>query len=115
MKRLGYVAAPVGAGADRAENLRRVLRWLPWLVANYPDHAFLIPWLPYCQAFEETPEHRARGIEDDIVALRRCDDIFLVGGRLSPGMADELAIAKSCSQGVYDLLELGAEPPWRRS
>ena len=108
---LGYVAHPVGAGPDRTANLARVRRWLRYLIARYPDLALVVPWLPYCDVLEEAPEHRARGLRDDRAVQRWCDAIVLVGGYLSPGMAEELAFAQEQGHDVIDLLHLGLEPP----
>ncbi len=67
---LVYVAHPVGAGAARAANLTRAQRWLAYLIAEYPEHAFVAPWLAYCEALEETAANRARGLRDDRAVQR---------------------------------------------
>lgn len=110
-RRICYVAHPVGVEPERTENLERTRRWLRYLIAIYPDRAFALPWLPYCQVLDETPVNRARGIADDLAMLVRCDEIFLVGGRVSPGMAAEVDVAVRAGLEVLDLTALGPEPP----
>lgn len=106
-----YVAHPVGQPPDREANLARALRWFSYLVRTYDNRAFSMPWLPYCLTLPETQENRARGIRDDLVQLRLCSEIVLVGGHLSPGMRHELELARTSGMRVLNLLELGAEPP----
>jgi hypothetical protein len=107
---VAYVAHPIGG--DVAGNLARALRWLRWLIDRHPTMAFSVPWHPYCLALDnQNNAHRARGIEDDLAVLARCEVIVLVGGRLSPGMSIELDRARVLGLEVIDYLDLGAEPP----
>jgi hypothetical protein len=109
---IAYIAAPVGSGADRAENIARLRRWWPWLVNEYPGYALLCPWLPYVETLDEA-EHRERGIGDDLrILVKAATRIVLIGGRVSPGMQLELHVAKANDCVVEDLTHLGAEPPW---
>jgi hypothetical protein len=107
---LAYVAHPVGAdGPRRVANLERALRWMRWLIVHHEAVAFVAPWLPYCQVLTE--KHRARGMRDTFSVLARCDAIVLVGGQLSPGMADELGFMRERGRAVIDYLHHGDEPP----
>lgn len=109
---LAYLAAPLGPdGPQRVENIARAKRWLRYLIATYPDVAFVAPWILYAEVLSEAPENRARGMRDGREVQRWCDAIFLCGGRLSPGMAAELEFARAMNHEVYDLLSLGDEPP----
>lgn len=107
---VGYMAHPIGRPPARSGNLERARRWLRWLIAHHPRHAICVPWLPYCDVLDETKENRGRGIRDDLVVLRRCDVIFLVGGTMSPGMEIELRVAVHKGMGILDYLHLGPEP-----
>lgn len=109
-----YVAHPVGAGADRADNIQRAIRWHAYLVGAYEDRVLSMPWLPYVLSLPETAACRARGMRDDMVGLALCSELILVGGHLSPGMREELTYARRSGLRVVNLLELGAEPPERR-
>lgn len=107
---LAYVAHPVGAdGPRRVANLERASRWIRWLVVQHEAIAFIAPWLAYCQVLDES--HRARGMRDNFAVLSRCQAIVLVGGQLSPGMAEEIDFAKSRGMAVVDYLSMGSEPP----
>lgn len=109
-RRICYVAHPVAG--DVVGNLARALRWLRWLIDRHPEIAFAMSWHPYCLTLDERDEdHRVRGMEDNLTILLRCDAIVLCGGRLSPGMEVELALARRQGLEVIDYLELGAEPP----
>lgn len=110
MTRIFYVAHPIKT-PDRDENVRRAKRWLRWLLTQYQDLAFVMPWLAYCDVLDESPENRDRGVRDDLVTLRHCDGIVLCGGRLSAGMKTELELVHSFGGEVINLLHLGVEPP----
>jgi hypothetical protein len=110
-RRIWYVAHPVGDGPDRASNVARAKRWVRWLIGRYTECAISVPWLPYVELLDESPENRARGIGDDLAVLRRCDTIVLVGGVVTPGMKAELEEARHRGLEVLDLTHLGAEPP----
>ena len=49
------------------------------------------------------PEERALGMRLDIDQLRACDEIWLCGERLSPGMLAELDVAVECGLTVMRL------------
>jgi hypothetical protein len=56
-------------------------------------------------------EGRERGMEIDCVLLSRCDEVWLVGGRISPGMQIEADYAKANGIAVCDLTSMGYEAP----
>lgn len=109
-----YVAHPVSA-PDRAgvrANAERAERWLKWLSDKDARHSFTMPWLAHVLALDDLkPEDRARGMRDNLVALRRCDAIVLVGGEYKPGMATESGVMRELGRPCCDLLHLGLEPP----
>lgn len=113
---LWYLAHPVGA-ADRAgveANLARAGRWLAFLLAVEPNVAIIAPWLATMLAGvqdDANPEHRRRGMRDNLAAARRCDGIVLCGGRISIGMGDEIGAVLDESGAVSDLTAIGDEPP----
>lgn len=105
-----YVAHPVAG--DVPGNIARVLRWHRWLTEAHPYRLYTIPWLPDVLAFDDAnPAERAAGMERNMLHLRRCDGIALVGGRVSSGMQAELDAATALGLDCVNLISLGEEPP----
>lgn len=114
-KIVAYLAHPIGPGSTpedldrRQDNIAGALAWLQWLV-DHTSWSVNVPWLPYVQRLDENT-YRLRGIEDDLAVLERCDVIVLAGGRVSPGMVDELTHAKTNGIPHVDLTSWGPTPP----
>lgn len=106
--RLVYVTAPYSG--DRA-NLARARRWLHWCWRTYPGHGFLAPWIDACEALPETPENRAAGLRFDAEVIALADEVWLVGDRVSVGMAHERDAAIKAGIAVRDMTAIGPEPP----
>lgn len=108
-----YVAHPLGTGSARLENLEKAKRWLAYLLREYPDKAFCMPWVPYAEVLPDQVESHRRGLRDDLEILTRCDGIVLCGGRISPGMQQELDhhVRTSTTAYIMNLNHLGEEPP----
>lgn len=123
MTRVVYLAHPVAppcrCGGVDCDNLGPVEcntasahRWLRWALGEHPDVAFCVPWLPYVAVLpEDGGASRARGMRDDIAMALRCDEIWLVGGRVSSGMAQERDAMLAAGKVVVDLTDLGPEAP----
>jgi hypothetical protein len=109
MNPLTYIAAPL-AGPDRDVNIARALRWVAW-AAQQPGVVPVATWISLTQVWHETPENRTRGLALDCSLIERCGRLWLVGGRISAGMAIEAEHARSCGIDVRDLTGLGLEPP----
>ena len=104
-----YLCHPVSG--DVAGNLRRAERWVKWIETTYPV-AVVASWITECRIWDDNnPEHRAAGLRRDFAVLARCDEVWLVGGRISNGMAYEAAYARQCEIPVVDMTSLGDEPP----
>jgi hypothetical protein len=107
-----YIAAPLSA-PTRAEidaNRERAARWAAWaLVARGVSPS--CSWIVLTGVLDETPENRARGLAADLLQVERADEVWLVGGRISSGMATEAAHAHRCRIPVVNLIALGDEPP----
>lgn len=108
--KLVYIAHPLGAGPDRKANLQRAARWCAWAAVKR-GVAPSASWIVLAGVLPETPENRALGLECDFAAVKRCDEVWLVGGRVSEGMALEAEVAQRNGITIVDLTHLGAEPP----
>lgn len=114
-KTVAYLAHPVGAGESiedlerRQNNIANTLAWLQFLV-DVTSWSISVPWLPYVMRLDEGT-YRARGIEDDLAGLERCDILVGVGGRWSDGMTSERARAVELGLPVIDLTSWGFSPP----
>ncbi len=103
-----YLAHPYGG---KPENLERAMRWVRW-VEETQAVAVNANWIIECLVWDDAnPEERAAGLARDIANIRRCDEIWAVGGRISDGMKVELAAAGEHGIPMLDLTEAGDEPP----
>lgn len=109
--RLVYIAHPLGAGPDRSENIERAARWFAW--AARADG--VIPcgvWLILARFDAETQENRERNMLIDKRLIARCDEVWLCGPRVSPGMQQEAEHARACGVSVVNFTLDGlVEPP----
>jgi hypothetical protein len=93
-------------------NLSRAKRWLKWLQDEHADDAVIAPYLTWCELYDDADaEQRARGLRRSLLAMTRCDELVLCGGRMSAGMQREKGSAITGRIAVTDLLGLGEEPP----
>lgn len=107
--RLVYIAHPLGAGPDRAENIARASRWVAW-AALAEGVLPVASWVILASVWDEATG-RERGLHVGCQTLARCDEVWLVGGRVSPGMQIEREHAVLCGVQVVDMMHFGAEPP----
>lgn len=104
-----YMAHPVAG--DVEGNLRRARQWVRWLEHNYPV-AVVATWITECEIWDDgDPLQREAGMARNFAVIEKCDAVWLVGGRLSNGMAREREHALLFGRQVHDLLHLGQEPP----
>lgn len=103
-----YIAHPFGQDPER--NRAKARRWVRWAVTSgYAPEAM---WILLTELFDDaTPEQRALGLRVDCALVERCDEVWLVGGHVSLGMATEARHALECGIPVLDLTGLGSEPP----
>lgn len=109
--RIVYLAHPVSG--DVAGNLARAKRWYKWIATNF-DVAIIADWIVTCEVLDDSREaDRALGMamNDTLISHLCCDEVWLVGGRVSAGMSSEWALADDLDLAVKDLTFLGAEPP----
>lgn len=102
-----YIAAPLGGGADREDNRARASRWVAW--AGRSGVAPVADWIILSGQWPESM--RELGLEIDRALVAHCDEVWLVGGRVSAGMREEARTAQAARIPVRDLTALGTEPP----
>lgn len=107
-----YLAHPLSAPTREGieANRARASRWVSW-VARHFRYAVIADWIVMTGVLEETPENRDLGLKCDCELVRRADEFWMVGGRLSSGMSVERKAADDAGKPVVDLLFLGEEPP----
>lgn len=101
-----YIAHPLGAGPGREFNRRRASRWVAW--AAEQGVAPVADWIILSGQWDEA--RREQGLDIDMALVERCDEVWLVGGRISPGMALEADKARLIGKPVRDFTSLGEEP-----
>jgi hypothetical protein len=106
--RVIYMAHPYGGDPD---NLLRAKRWMRWIEETQPI-AVNASWILECEIWDDAkPEEREAGLQRDIANIRRCDEIWAVGGRISEGMKVEITAAAEYGIPLLDLTLAGDEPP----
>jgi hypothetical protein len=105
---------PLGARsrAEVQDNLQNARKWLQYLLRHFPDFDFTAEWILWGELLDDhIPEERARGIAFGVEMARRCDEIWLVGGRVSEGMKRAWEMAQQNNKRVVDLTFLGRDIP----
>lgn len=108
VKPVVYVAHPLEQGDDRELNRTNAAHWCCYL-AEVHGIVPCAPWIVLAGVWDESK--RALGLEIDLATIERCDELWLVGGRISEGMALEASHARACGINVRDLTSLGYLPP----
>jgi len=107
--RVVYMAHPVSG--DVEANLARAKRWYKWITDNYKV-GVVADWIINCEIYDDSnPADREAGLLVCEEIASRCDEIWLVGGVVSNGMAREAEAAEAAGVTVVDLSAAGAEPP----
>ena len=107
-----YLAHPVAG--DVVANVARAKRWLAW-ASRIEGIAPIAPWITPVELFavdeDGDPAAREFWLARDCAVVAKCDELWLVGGRISDGMRREWVTAMERGVRVQDLTGLGAEPP----
>ena len=109
--RVVYIAHPLNAATDeeRERNRANAAKWCAW-AAMTEGVAPVADWIVLSGVLTEA-QGRERGLIIDCELINRCDEIWLTGGRISPGMQVELDHAKAMLLEVRDLTHMGYEAP----
>jgi len=107
--RVCYIAHPLGSGPDREQNRASAAEWCAFLALHF-DVSPVADWIVLSGEWSETPELRARGMACDLALVERCDELVLVGPRVSAGMLTEAEHARKHGKPVYDLTRLSMDP-----
>ena len=103
-----YIAHPLGAGAERGPNRERAARWFCW-AAEHEGVSPIAPWITLSGVWDESKRELGLSIDFDQIGV--CHALWLVGGRVSPGMNAEAKEAHRLDVHVTSLITLGPEPP----
>ena len=126
---LAYLAAPLSPNGSETfvSNIARAKRYYRNLSTTMRDHVFVADWILHCEAFipqvrlidggtaalPEDPTLRVLGMARNFELIQRCDEIYLVGPRMSGGMSDELDYAKARGLTFYEWIA-GEMPAWMK-
>jgi hypothetical protein len=100
---LVYIGAPLGAGPDRDKNIQRALDWVAW--AGEKGVIPIAPWVSLAQRWAE--DKRDLGIAIDLALVPRCDELWLCGEVVSPGMRLEAECARQNRVPVFAVRTMG--------
>lgn len=107
-----YIAAPLSAPTQEEMDRNREVALAWFFYAAECGYAPVASWIQLSAHWPETPENRARGLAIDVAIVRKCDEIWLCGGRISQGMRIETEAAGAHAR-VRDMTSLGVMPPKR--
>ncbi len=110
MKRVVYLCHPLNAPTREGieANRKEAARWAAFF-ATYFDVAPECSWIVLTGELEETSENRATGLAVDLALVERCDELVMVGPRVSDGMKLESQHALMRGLPVYNLVGLPRE------
>lgn len=111
--RLVYLAAPLTPQGNetREGNMLAAIEIYRELCELHPDCSFLLQWVINCTVFDETTENRAIGIARNLAVIEVCDELWLIGPRVSSGMNAEASYAVDRNVRVRDYTE---RAEWQR-
>lgn len=94
--RVCYVAAPLSG--DIPGNLRRAKDALARFQSAHRDRAFIAPWIAWVEMGDDddNPVARELGMQRDLAVIAKCDELWVVGTRVTAGMRREIEHAQAC-------------------
>lgn len=109
-RKIIYLAHPLGSGPDREKNRLNAAKWAAY-IAEYFDVAPSCSWVVLSSVWPETEQYRDLGIALDKQMVAQCEEIWLVGGRISVGMQIEADTARELGIPIKDMTYLGYKIP----
>jgi hypothetical protein len=94
-----YIAHPLGKGVDRGQNRERASLWVCW--AGEQGVAPIADWIILSGRWSE--DKRDAGLAIDFALIERCDELWLCGTHVSPGMGLEKAHAEKFNIPIRDM------------
>jgi hypothetical protein len=88
-RRVIYIAHPLGDGPERVLNIGRASKWVAW--AANQGVAPVCTWVVLASQWDE--KRREEGLAIDCRLIDVCDEVWLCGPRISPGMHVEASHA----------------------
>lgn len=101
LKKLVYIGHACGTGDERDVNRALAAKWVKW-AALTQGVSPVATWIVMTGELDE--KHRDLGLECDFAAIARCDELWLCGERLSPGMIAERDYALSIGVTVVEMI-----------
>ena len=100
-----YMAHKVSG--DVENNLAKAKLWLRWIEKHH-DVAVVASWITECEVWDDDNlEHRAAGLRRDFAVIERCDELWLMGDRVSDGMKKETDHAEKHGLVVRNMTNFG--------
>ncbi len=98
-----YMAAALSPidGETREGNIARAKKLYRDLCIDH-EGLFLAGWILNCEVFDESPEARFLGMQRNLRTIELCDELWMVGPRVSNGMQEEAEHAVKCCVVVHD-------------
>lgn len=106
-----YLAHP-GASTrwEHLSGLGCARRWFDWVARR--GYAVSANWIIYCEVWRDFDQKlREEGLRHDDALIAKCDEFWMVGGRISSGMARGRETALTYAIRVRDYTDWGDEPP----
>jgi hypothetical protein len=88
-------------------NRQNAIEWALWIVRTF-GVSVSANWIWWCERLAETPENRELGLSCDDQEIVKCDEFWMVGGRISSGMARGRYVAIDAGVRVRDLTAWGS-------
>jgi hypothetical protein len=92
------------------QNRTNAAKWGIWIAHTF-GVGVSADWLWWTEFLSETPENRELGLRTDDQCIVKCDEFWMVGARVSSGMARGRGVAQDHQIKVRDVTHLGRFAP----